>query len=501
MGRRRRRFRATCIVCFRASTPGIAPRGFARPRKARRLARSETRSSRTIRTRGCITSRCAEDDDVCSISSTRPPNADGERKGRPDASTRVRVHRRGAPGPPEKDEDEDEDEDEDATLRRTRNRQRHRPRSHAHTRLETPHTPHDIWLTASRVHSSGARRVLPEGAYASADADVVMLAVRRKIADVARDESPRRSFVHVPIRIRATDSSPRGLTTRLGCARFVAGRHAVVGRRRSRHPRQHRVEERSTRDARGIVVDAHAAKTWDEGSRKTDANEANHRSLRAHPRGLRRATYPTVRAYANVYAEHNEEIRASRRAMTASGAERVFVADGEHREHHLREVEPGTAAAAVPFPPPRDSPESGFVVPVREERIGRGWLRAGGAENPRAFDEMLAEEPTDRRRRGGLTGPTRAERRANGVHALLRRVRPHRRDSLARGWQETGPIPVRAKPERELRDARSVGDGQAPEPPRSFSTFKTRPAHRYRSRYRCRCRCWSGEGEMHRVIG
>ena len=121
---------------------------------------------------------------------------------------------------------------------------------------------------------------------------------------------------------------------------------------------------------------------------------ANHRHARAHPEALRRATYPTVRAYANVYAETFEEIRASRRAMTASGGA-VFVADGEHRVAvFYAPAEPGTAAAAVPFPPPRDSPVRAAVDAAREERTvtPRVAFVRGGAENPRAFDEMLAEE-------------------------------------------------------------------------------------------------------------
>ena len=93
------------------------------------------------------------------------------------------------PLPPE--EDEDEDEDEDATLegRETGGLDSRPGRDSSR---DSPHPTPGRYLRRRlrRVCTHQARVASsPRDAYASADADVVMLAVRRKIADVARDES------------------------------------------------------------------------------------------------------------------------------------------------------------------------------------------------------------------------------------------------------------------------------------------------------------------------
>ena len=102
--------------------------------------------------------------------------------------------------------------------------------------------------------------------------------------------------------------------------------------------------------------------------------------------------------------------------MTASGGA-VFVADGEHRVavfyaptgtgRRRRRV---PAAARLAGSRGRGRGEGGT------DGDAEGGVRARGAENPRAFDEMLAEERGRRRRRrrgGGLAGfAAEVERRA-----------------------------------------------------------------------------------------
>ena len=282
--------------------------------------------------------------------------------------------------------DEDEDEDEDATLegRETGGLDSRPGRDSSR---DSPHPTPGRYLRrrVRRVCTHQARVASsPRDAYASADADVVMLAVRRKIADVARDESLAEARLLLSDWLVILVSRFHHET---GLARFDPDDVAVVDASFKTCPALASVP-RATHAAlsstplrvAGVHPDARVA--------------ANHRHARAHPEALRRATYPTVRAYANVYAETFEEIRASRRAMTASGGA-VFVADGEHRVAvFYAPAEPGTAAAAVPFPPPRDSPVRAAVDAAREERTvtPRVAFVRGGAENPRAFDEMLAEE-------------------------------------------------------------------------------------------------------------
>ena len=224
----------------------------------------------------------------------------------------------------------------------------------------------------------------PRDAYAAADADVVALAVSRKIADVARDDTLAEARLLLSDWLVILVSRFNHET---GLARFDPDDVAVVDASfgtcaaLASIPRlTHAALSSAPLRVSGVDPDARVA--------------ARHRHARLNPAALRRATYPTVRAYADVYAETFEEIRASRRAMTASGGT-VFVADGGDRVAVMyAPAQPGTAAAAAPFPPPRDSPVRAAVDAVREERTvtPRVTFVRGGADDPRAFDEMLAEE-------------------------------------------------------------------------------------------------------------